>query len=66
MVTPMSISQSLQARHPQGSMLGPLLFILSIGEMCEQVENRLYAYADDFPILAVIGIPTDRSAVAAS
>ena len=30
---------------PQGSVLGPLLFILYIHEM---VENRLYAYVDDW------------------
>ena len=32
---------------PQGSVLGPLLFILYTSEMFELVENRLFVYADD-------------------
>ena len=32
----------------QGSVLGPLLFILYISEIFELVVNRLYAYADDY------------------
>ena len=35
----------------QGSVLGPLLFILYTSEMFELVENRLYAYADDSTLL---------------
>ena len=34
--------------------------------MFELVENRLFAYADDSIILAVVGKPADRPAVAAS
>ena len=37
----------------QGSVLGPLLFILYRREMFELVENRLFAYADDSRLLAV-------------
>ena len=51
---------------PQGSALGPLLFILYTSEMFELVENRLYAYADDSTLLAVIGNSADRPAIAAS
>ena len=32
---------------PQGSVLGPLLFILYTSEIFELVEKRLNAYADD-------------------
>ena len=32
---------------PQGSVLGPLLFILYTNGTFELVENRLFAYADD-------------------
>ena len=39
---------------PQGSVLGPLLFILYTSEMCELVENRLCAYADDSTLVAVV------------
>ena len=50
---------------PQGSVLGPLLFILYTSEMFELVENRLYAYADDSTLLAVVRKTANRPAVAA-
>ena len=34
--------------------------------MFELVENRLYAYADDFTLVAGVRKPADRPAVAAS
>ena len=48
---------------PQGGVLGPLLFILYTSEMFGLVENRLYAYADDSTLLAVVRKPADRPAV---
>ena len=39
---------------PQGSVLGPLLFILYTSEISELVENKLFAYADDSTLLAVV------------
>ena len=51
---------------PQGSLLGPLLFILYTSEMFELVGNRLYGYADDAILLAVVRKPADRPAVATS
>ena len=51
---------------PQGNVLGPLLFILYISEICELLENRLYAHADDSTLVAVVCKPAHRSAVAAS
>ena len=51
---------------PQGSVLGPFVFILYTSEMFELVENRLFAYADDSTLLAVVRKPADRPAVAAS
>ena len=47
-------------------MLGPLLFILYTSEMFELVENRLYVYADDSKLLAVVRKPADRPAAGAS
>ena len=51
---------------PQGSVLGPLLFILYTSETFELVEIRLYAYADDSTLQAVVRKPADRPAAAAS
>ena len=51
---------------PQVSVLGPLLFIINASKMSELVENRLFAYADDFTLLAVVRKLADRPAVAAS
>ena len=51
---------------PQGTVLGPLLFILYTIEMFELVDNRLFAYADDSRLLTVVFKPADRPAVAAS
>ena len=51
---------------PQGSVLGPPLFILYTSEMFEQKENRLYAYGDYSTLLAVVRKPADRPAVAAN
>ena len=39
---------------PQGSVVGPFLFVLYTSEMFDLVENRLFAYADDSTLLAVI------------
>ena len=49
---------------PQGSVFGPLLFILYTSEMFDLMENRLYAYVDDSKLLAVVCKPADRLAVA--
>ena len=49
---------------PQRSVLGPLLFILYTSEMFVLVVNRLYAFADNSSLLAVVRKPADRSAVA--
>ena len=50
----------------QRSVLGPLLFILYASEMFELVDNRLFDYADDFTLLAVVRKPADRPAISAS
>ena len=47
-------------------MFGSLLFIPYTSEMFELVENRLFAYADDSTLLAVVRKPGDRPAFAAS
>ena len=51
---------------PQVSVLGPLLFILYTSEMFELLESRLFTYADDSALLAVVRKPADTPAVADS
>ena len=37
---------------PQGSVLGPTLFLLYTAELFSVVENKLYGYADDSTLVA--------------
>ena len=51
---------------PQGSVLGPLLFILYTHDMWFGLENKLVAYADDATLLAVVPSPDMRPSVSES
>ena len=51
---------------PQGSVLGPLLFLLYIADLPRLLQNELVAYADDSTLLCRIPHPRNRSSVAAS
>ena len=48
---------------PHGSVLGPQLFLLYIAELFSIVENKLYGYADDSTLVAVVPSPGERVAV---
>ena len=39
---------------PQGSVFGPQLFLLYNAELFSIVENKLYGYADDSTLVAVV------------
>ena len=51
---------------PQGSVLGPLLFLLYIADLPGILQNVLVGYADDSTLLSRIPHSHDRSSVAAS
>ena len=47
---------------PQGSVLGPLLFILYTADMVQGIENNMFNYADDSTLVAVVPSVRDRAA----
>ena len=51
---------------PQGSVLGLQLLLLYSAELSCIVENKLYGYADDFTLVAVVPSPGERVAVSES
>ncbi|KAK3894062.1 hypothetical protein Pcinc_002164 [Petrolisthes cinctipes] len=51
---------------PQGSVLGPLLFLQNTSELFNILENDLFGYADDSTLIAVVLIPGSRISIAQS
>ena len=51
---------------PQGSVLGPLLFLLYTSELFSILENKLIGYADDYTLMAVVLSPGVRVTIAES
>ena len=51
---------------PQGSVLGPQLFLLFTAELFSIVENKLYGYAEYSTLVAVVPSPGERVAVSES
>ena len=55
---------NLVSGMPQGSLLGPLLFLLYTSEVFSILENKLIGYADDSTLIAVVPSPGVRVIVA--
>ena len=51
---------------PQGSVLGPLLFLLYTSELFSILENKLIGYADNSTLISVVSSPGVRVTVAES
>ena len=51
---------------PQGSVLGPLMFLLYTSELFSILENKLIGCADDSTLMAVVPSPGVRVTVAES
>ena len=47
-----SETENIKAGCPQGSRLGPLLFIIYINNITENLESEIIIFADDTTILA--------------
>ena len=51
---------------PQGSVLGPLLFLLYTSELFSILENKLIGYSDDSTLMAIVPSPGVRITIAES
>ena len=51
---------------PQGSVLGPLLFILYTADMWNDLEYKIISYANDTTLYAEVASPSERANVANS
>ncbi|XP_072051972.1 uncharacterized protein [Amphiura filiformis] len=59
-------SKKINAGVPQGSILGPLLFIIFIDDISQDLNNQSILYADDATIMSFIKSREDRLPAAAS
>jgi hypothetical protein len=56
----------ITAGVPQGSVLGPVLFLVMIDDLFDAVENELDVFADDSTLWSVVDSPAARVSVAES
>jgi len=52
--------ESVSSGIPQGSVLGPLLFLIYINDLPDGIESTIYMYADDTKLYREINSPDDH------
>ena len=50
--------RKVHAGVPQGSVLGPLLFLIYINDITDDLESHPFIYADDTTLFEVVNDPT--------
>ena len=48
---------------PQGSVLGPILFVLYINDLPKNIVSNVYMFADDTKVFKTITSPNDQHAL---